>query len=74
MLGVPRLRVDEDAVAVGLALQVVLGQRRPLVGTVGSVTDQDDPAVEALLAQGLRGHGAGQAAADDDEARFGGHE
>ena len=38
----------------GLAAQVVLRQRRALVRSLGFVADQDQAAVEALLAQGLR--------------------
>jgi hypothetical protein len=34
--------------------QVLLGQRRPLVGQVGFVTDQHDPAGKLFLLQ--RGH------------------
>jgi hypothetical protein len=38
---------------VGLAAQIVLGQRRALVGTFGFLTDEDEVSVESLLAQGL---------------------
>ena len=48
-------RVDVDRLAFGLALQVVLGQRRPLVRPdVFLVAAQHDPAAEPLLAQRLR--------------------
>ena len=58
VVGVPGLRMDEDAVAVGVALEVVLGQGRAFVGTVRLVAEQGDPPVEAFLAQGLRRDGA----------------
>ena len=59
--------MDVQAVAVGLAAQVRLGQRRPLVRPLALVAEQHEAAVEALGAQGLGGLGAGQAGADDDE-------
>jgi hypothetical protein len=55
VVGVPRLRVDVDRLAFGLAQQAVLGERRPLIGSFGLVPDQHDRAVEAFAAQGLRG-------------------
>ena len=70
MLGVPRLWVDEDAVAVSFALEVVLGQGRALVGSIRLLTEQSDLSVETFLAQGLRCYGARQAGADNDEAGF----
>ena len=71
MVGVPGLRVGEDAIAVSLALEVVLGQGRAFVRTVRFLTEQGDPAVEPFLAQGLCCDGAGQATADDDEVGLG---
>jgi hypothetical protein len=59
--------VHEDFLAAGLALQVVLGQRRPFVGADVLLGGQHDPPVETLLAQRLRGLRAGQAAAGDDK-------
>ena len=73
MLGVPRLGVDEDAVPVGFALEIVLGQGRALIGSMRLLTEQSDPPVETFLAQGLCCKGAGHAAADNDEAGFGVH-
>ena len=73
MLGVPVLRMDEDRLPLGPALEVVLGQRRPLVGSVRLVADQGDPPVVALLAQRLGRQGSGEAGADDDEGGVGGH-
>jgi len=64
---VPVRWVHEDRVAAGLALQVLLGQRRPLIRPDLLLGGQHDPAVETLLAQCLRGLSAGQAAAGDDE-------
>ena len=46
---------------VGLAAQVLLGERRALVRALGLGADQHDAAVEALLAQRLGGLGAGEA-------------
>ena len=70
VLGVPVVGMHERLVEFGLALQVVLGQRRPLVGQVGLGAEERDAAGEALVAQRLDGLGAGQAGSDDDE-RFG---
>ena len=67
VLGVEALVVDVDLLAAGLAAQVVLGQRRPLVRALVLGADQQQAPVEALCAQGLGGLGAGQAGADDDE-------
>ncbi len=53
MLAVPAVRVDVDLVLLRLALQVVLGQRRTVVGLFGLVSQQDDPAAETLRAQRL---------------------
>ena len=44
-----------------------LGQRRPLVGTMRLVADQDDPALEAFASQRLRGPAAGLAGAHDHD-------
>ncbi len=59
--------MDGGAVEVGFAPQVVLGQRRSLVGTGWFVTDEHDSAIEAFAAQGFGGLGAGQAGAHNDE-------
>ena len=58
---------------LALAAQILLGERRALVRSLGLVADQDQAAIEALLAQGLGGHGAGQAGPDDDEPLICGH-
>src|SRR5581483_10638645 len=71
-LGVEVLLVDVG-LAVGLAAQIVLGERRALVGSLRFGADQNDAAVEALLAQGLGRLGAGEAGADDDEGSLGWH-
>src|SRR5206468_4585373 len=44
VLLVERRIVDEDLLALGLAAQVVLRERRPLVGPDALLADQDDPA------------------------------
>lgn len=67
MLGAPRLRVHEHAVAPGDVLQVPLGQRGPLVGSMGLVDEEDDASVEALGAQRFGGLRAGQARIYDGE-------
>ena len=61
VLGVEPLRVHVDVLALGLAAQVVLGQRRTLVRALALGADEHDAPVEALLAQRLGGLGAGQA-------------
>jgi putative membrane protein len=65
--GVPVLVDGEDLRAVDVAAEVVLRQRRPLVGPVGFAGDDGEVAVVAFAAEGLRGGGGGEAAADDDE-------
>src|SRR3954471_2831568 len=62
---VERLGVDASGIALGLAPQVVLGERGSLVGQLGLLADEDDPALEALRAQRLGGLGAGKRGADD---------
>ena len=67
VVGVEARPVDEHHVPVGLPAQILLGQRRTLVRTLGLGADEHYPAVEALLAQRLRRLGAGQTGADDGE-------
>ena len=71
VLGVPLLGVDDGVVELGLAGEVALRQRRPLVGQLVLGGEQGDRPVVPLLAQRLGGLGAGQAAADDDDAAGG---
>jgi hypothetical protein len=71
--GVEAFLVDVEALAVGLAAQVGLGQRRALIGPLGLVAEQQQPAVEALGAQRLGRLGAGQAGPDDGEGGCGRH-
>src|SRR5204862_6033340 len=52
---------------VGLAPQVVLGERRALIRTLGLLADQDDAPVEALASQGFGGLRSGEARSRDDE-------
>ena len=68
VVGVPLLVVDDRLLERGLALQVVLRQRRTLVGQVGLVGDEIEPARIALITQRLDGLGGGQATTDDDDA------
>lgn len=72
VVGVPPFGVDEAAVALRLAQQIGLGQRRPLIRAVALITDQRDAPV-AVRAQRLCRRGAGQAGADDHEARCSRH-
>jgi hypothetical protein len=51
VIGVPPGWVDVDRLALGLALQVALGQRRSLVWAVALRSDQQQRAVEALCPQ-----------------------
>jgi hypothetical protein len=51
--------VDEHAVSLGLAGQVVLGQRRALIGQVDLFPDKRELSVEAAAAKRLRRLGAG---------------
>jgi hypothetical protein len=62
--------VDIDGLALDLAAQVVLGQRRPFVGALELGPDQDQPPVEAFGPKGLGGLGAGEAGADYYECLF----
>jgi hypothetical protein len=67
VIGVEALIVDVGP-GLRLAAQVVLRERRTLVGSLGLITDQDDAAVEALRTEGLRRLRASQAGADDGES------
>ena len=70
VLGVPRLGMHDRSIEVGLAGQVVLGQRRTLVGqlVLGAEEDADRPGV-AGVAQRFRGLGSGQPGSHDHDAR-----
>ena len=74
VLGVEARRMDGGRLAVRLAAQVVLRERRALVGPLRLGAQQYEAAVEALLAQGLGGLGAGEAGPDDGERRVWGHD
>ena len=67
VLGVPLHRVHVDRVALVVAEQVSLGQRRALVREFWLGAEEHDLAVEALVAQRLGGLGPGQAGARDHE-------
>ena len=73
MLGVEALVVHVNLLAPDLAAQVVLRQRRALVGALLLGADQHDAAVEALLAERLGSLGAGEARADDHVRLVTGH-
>lgn len=64
---VPGRFVDEDAVALLLAEQIALGERRALVGVVPFVADQYHAAGETLRSERLGRLRAGETATDDDE-------
>src|SRR5215211_8364965 len=65
MLGIEALVVDKGP-RLGLATQVLLGQRRALVRALGLVPEDDDPAHEALPPQGLGGLRSGESPTGDD--------
>ena len=65
MLGVEALVVHVDLLAPHLAAQVVLRQRRALVGALLLRPHQHNAPLEALLAERLGGLRAGEARADD---------
>ena len=67
LLREPLGRSHHDLLERVLAAQVLLRQRRPLVGRQLLRADQDDPAVEPLGAERRDGGGPAQARADDDE-------
>src|SRR5918995_932 len=66
VFGVEVERADESLLEGDLAAQVLLRKRRPLVGKVKFLADEDDPPLVALLAQRHRGRRPGEARADDD--------
>src|SRR5450432_384502 len=67
LLGVVTLRMHVSLFLRLLAGEVLLRQRRPLVGPFVIITDEHDPPFETLTAQGFRGLRAGQAGADNHE-------
>ena len=73
LLAVPRLGVDVDLVELFVAAQVFLGQRRTDVRPMRLAPEQDDAAVEAVLAQRLGGLRAREAGADDEDGPGVGH-
>src|SRR5215218_15648 len=60
-------RLYQRLIERGLAAEVLLGQRRPLVRRLRLRPDQDHPPVKALLPQGGRRSPTRQAGADDHE-------
>ena len=73
LLGVEALLVDVQLLAPRLAAQVVLRQRRSLVGPLVLDADEHHPPLEALLAERRGGLGAGEAGADDHVGLVTGH-
>jgi putative membrane protein len=67
VLGVPVFVDGEHLRAVGVAAEVVLRERGPLVRAVGLAGDDGEIAVVAFAAECLRGSGGGEAASHDDE-------
>ena len=65
--GIEALGMDVDPLALELAAQVVLGERRPLVGSLRLGADQHDATLEAPLTQRLGGLGARQARPRDHD-------
>jgi len=68
VFGVPVGGVDEEILGGLLALEVVLGQCRSLVGAIGFVADQRDGAFVALFAQRFDRLGRGESGSDDDDS------
>ena len=64
-------RLDPDVATVLRPAQVVLGERRPLVGHLGLLGQHDDAPVEALLAQVDRRARRAEARPHDDDGAFG---
>jgi hypothetical protein len=52
VLGVPALRMDIDLLFLGLALQVAFRQRRPFIGPLDFLPDENDVPLEAVLPLG----------------------
>ncbi len=73
VVAVERLRPQQQQVEADLAVQVVLRQRRALIGQHILVADQRDASVIAMLAQRRRQLEASMARADDDDC-FSGHQ
>jgi hypothetical protein len=73
VLGVVALVVHVDLLAPDLAAEVVLRQRRALVGPLLLRPHEDDAPLEALLAERLGGLGAREARADDHVCLVTGH-
>jgi hypothetical protein len=68
VLGVPVLGVHDRVRELGVAGEVALRQWRSLVGQLVLTGEQGDRTGEALGAEGLGRLGAGESAADDDDA------
>ena len=62
-------RSDQRFLEGHLAAEILLGERRTLVGRMRFLTDEDDVAIEAVLAESGCGRATGQTRADDDERR-----
>ncbi len=69
MVAKERLGPQRQAVNVHLALEKGLRQRRPLIGQVLLAGEENDVALETVLAQADGGLDAGVARADDDDRR-----
>ena len=63
----PVLGMDEGAVRLVLAAQVLLRRRRAVVGRMRLAPDEQDRALEALFAQRVRRHRRGDAATDEQD-------
>ena len=67
LLGVPVVGPEQHVLARFLPAQVLLGQRRPVVGRIGLAAHQEDVALGPLLAQVARAVAGCDAAADQQE-------
>ncbi len=68
LVGVEGVGPEFQGLAVGLALEIGLRQRRPLIRDLGFLADQQDRAGVAVLAQQGRSGSPGVAGAHDDDA------
>jgi len=70
VLAIPGLRPDIGLLDLHGAGEQLLGERWTLIGRMALLADQQDLALEAGAAQGLRGAATGMAGADDDDPRL----
>ena len=69
MLVIERLMAERQAVVRQFTRQVLLGQRRPLIGQMGLVADEHQTSAKALAAQGVDRLRAGLTATQNENRR-----